>query len=241
LRFTFEEKTADATVYDYSGNGTQVSKWTTIPANEAAFTKTYTVTIELPLGTENEYKNKTCSLSYVVEAIQGNAAIPQEASVTVGDTTTDYESLAEAIVEAAKYENSIVKPLTTVSYSVVIPANNGLTLDLNGADVSVVGASKSFTVKNSSATQSTLTLQNVTINGNEELNNKSALTVESGDVKLNALGVNKFYGVKGGNGIEIAKTATVNITGDTIQAYGNGGYEYAYVTNTYKGVTTTGE
>jgi hypothetical protein len=221
----------------YSNCGTVVSEWV---STSETFDTYYDVVIELPISAGNEYKNKNCKINYAVEAVQGNAAQATEATVKDAngnafkddenkDIDTEYQSLAQAIKVASLYANSVVTPTTTVNYAVVIPENKGLTIDMNGKDISVTGTNSSFAVKNSGSA-ATLKLSGVTINGvSDETNSTalaSALTISSGEVNVNAVGTNTFTGAKGGSGIEIKDDATVTITGDTINAYGNNKLEY---------------
>ena len=56
----------------------------------------------------------------------------------------------------------------------------------------------------------------------------SALTLEDGsDIVLEIVGTCSLTGAAGGNGITVPETSEITITGDTLTAVGNGGYEYS--------------
>ncbi|WP_400239315.1 hypothetical protein [Methanomethylophilus alvi] len=56
----------------------------------------------------------------------------------------------------------------------------------------------------------------------------SALTLEDeSDIVLEIVGTCSLTGAAGGNGITVPETSKITITGDTLTAVGNGGYEYS--------------
>ena len=56
----------------FTGDSAVTSAWTSVAAN-AWTDKTISVEITLPESSGNEYQTKTCSFSYMIEAIQANA------------------------------------------------------------------------------------------------------------------------------------------------------------------------
>ena len=57
----------------FSGR-TSKSSWTTLTANAAVSQSTLNCTVDLPSDAGDEYQGKSCTISYTVEAVQGNAA-----------------------------------------------------------------------------------------------------------------------------------------------------------------------
>ena len=78
-------------------NFSAVSDYETIQGSEAeAEIKTVPVSIELPSDAGNAYQGKACSISYVVEAVQGNAATEWDANTLYLCSARDMYALSSA-------------------------------------------------------------------------------------------------------------------------------------------------
>jgi hypothetical protein len=82
-------------VENYSGM-TLVSNWATVNVGSNAVT--VPVVVELPEDAGNEYQNKTCTVSYKVEAVQGNAkTVDPEAGIIYVYNANDLSSIANQV------------------------------------------------------------------------------------------------------------------------------------------------
>ena len=94
--------------------------WKTSDAKE----KTVTVSIELPYETGNEYQGKTASISFTVEAVQGNADVTEIKS----------EDHLQTLVLMGGGEAALAADVT-LTKSVTIPAGVEVKLNLNGYSI----------------------------------------------------------------------------------------------------------
>ena len=107
VKWAVEGELMGALVGTADGNriGTSIAAWQAWPEADADV-KEIAVAVELPVGVGNEYQNKTASISFVVEAIQGNAEVFNDtnAEVTVGTTsnaqTGANETVEDVVIEA---------------------------------------------------------------------------------------------------------------------------------------------
>ncbi len=81
--------------------GLAVTQWEKVEAGEGD--RTVTVEIELPEETGDEYQDKTCSLVYSVEAVQGNAATKDAVVVTPETTTFTLEDNTDVYFAPGEY------------------------------------------------------------------------------------------------------------------------------------------
>ncbi len=79
---------------------TVISKWASLALDEDFDPDTVHVTIDLPSDRGNKYQDKNCTISYVVEAIQGNAATENP------DSTTLYLYSERDLVKVAQLANA---------------------------------------------------------------------------------------------------------------------------------------
>lgn len=110
---------------NYSGV-TLVSDWAQLAVGSAD--EIVPVTIELPEGAGNEYQEKTCDISYKVEAVQGNAQVenPEEGTIYIY-SANDMKALS------GKY--LVANNGTAEIQNVELMAN----VDLNGAEFKEIG------------------------------------------------------------------------------------------------------
>lgn len=100
------------TVSGVAYNGaTTYSQW----ANADSADITVPVAVELPANAGNAYQNKSCKISYSVEAVQGNVApeIP-ETNVVYIYTATDLRLFAASVNNGNTYEGKTVKLMNNV-------------------------------------------------------------------------------------------------------------------------------
>lgn len=111
----------DAQVY---GGTTTYSHWTSFDG----VTKTVPVSIELPQGAGNEYQNKSCTISYTVEAVQGNAYVfDGEAWLIQGETRTEMSTLSDALTAA--HQGDTIKMAHAGTYAPFTVATEGVTVE----------------------------------------------------------------------------------------------------------------
>ena len=111
----------DAQVY---GGTTTYSRWTPFDG----VTKTVPVSIELPQGAGNEYQNKSCTISYTVEAVQGNAYVfDGEAWLIQGETRTEMSTLSDALTAA--HQGDTIKMAHAGTYAPFTVATEGVTVE----------------------------------------------------------------------------------------------------------------
>ena len=117
-------------------------------------------------------------------------------------------------------DDNSVAGTQTFEYIGCVP--NGTVVLGEGISVAVksVDSTSGMTVSGSGK----LVLDNVVI----AASSGSALTLEDGsDIVLKIVGTCSLTGAAGGNGITVPETSEITITGDTLTAVGNGGYEYS--------------
>lgn len=98
----------EVTIGDDTYNGqTKVSEWTTLtPADEI---DTVHVKISLPKEAGNDYQEKTCTIAYTVEAVQGNASVADsDADTTYIYTVNDLMALASNVAANNTYYGKTV-------------------------------------------------------------------------------------------------------------------------------------
>lgn len=88
----------------------ELSSWEVQAGVESeTLVKTIAISVELPSDAGNEYQEKSCSMRFTVDAVQGNAAVVNPISVYNGDElVADYSNLHKAI-EACKNKAYTVK------------------------------------------------------------------------------------------------------------------------------------
>ncbi|MBO5889285.1 MAG: hypothetical protein J6Q58_04010 [Clostridia bacterium] len=92
---------------NYSGV-TLVSNWAQLAVGSAD--EIVPVTIELPEGAGNEYQDKTCTISYKVEAVQGNATVEnQEDGVLYIWNAFDLKNFRDAVNSGTSFSGKTVK------------------------------------------------------------------------------------------------------------------------------------
>ena len=117
-------------------------------------------------------------------------------------------------------DDNSVAGTQTFEYIGCVP--NGTVVLGEGISVAVksVDSTSGMTVSGSGK----LVLDNVVI----AASSGSALTLEDGsDIVLEIVGTCSLTGAAGGNGITVPETSKITITGNTLTAVGNGGYEYS--------------
>ncbi|MBO4574975.1 MAG: InlB B-repeat-containing protein, partial [Bacteroidales bacterium] len=149
----------------------------------------YTATTGTLSGSANPYSLTLAAANSVINFVP-------VASVTVGETTTNYPTFAEAV--SAWENNSTLTLLANVEYGSTITVNNTRTLDLNGYGIKRTGTGRVFYINGSG---------NLTINdSNPDSEHKFTVTNAYGDAGLatldeasGSLTVNGGY-ITGGNG-----------------------------------------
>ena len=63
----------NVTIDDEAIKGVTITNWASLAAGSTDADKSYSVVIELPENSGNEYQGKSCSIKFAVEAVQGNA------------------------------------------------------------------------------------------------------------------------------------------------------------------------
>ena len=103
--------------------GTTASEWALIDSVTTNVAEV-TVTVALPEGADNEFQGKSCTISYLVEAVQGNVSLVDDADdfALAVASETDAVILTEDIVIAETFE-----------------ITNDVNINLNGKDLSVDG------------------------------------------------------------------------------------------------------
>lgn len=112
LDITFEQG-ENAPIF---GGKTAYTHWARLDANSADIV--VPVTVLLPEGAGNEFQDKACSLSYMVEAVQGNAQVIDDASFVVRPDT-----IASEIKETTKKDTELIMNDSENGVSAKIPAN----------------------------------------------------------------------------------------------------------------------
>lgn len=98
----------EVTIGDDTYNGqTKVSEWTTLtPTDEI---DTVHIKISLPKEAGNDYQEKTCTIAYTVEAVQGNASVADSnADTTYIYTVNDLMALASNVAANNTYYGKTV-------------------------------------------------------------------------------------------------------------------------------------
>ncbi|MGN1062374.1 MAG: SipW-dependent-type signal peptide-containing protein, partial [Candidatus Scatosoma sp.] len=114
---------ADEQVY---GGTTTYSHWATLNAGSEPIT--VPVSIELPQEAGNQYQDKTCKISYTVEAVQGNARVYDgEAYLISGTARTEYNTVQEAI--NAAQTGDTVKVARAGTYAPFTVSTAGVTVE----------------------------------------------------------------------------------------------------------------
>ena len=161
------------------------------PADEnGSAVQTYDCYVELPAAAGNEYQEKSCTITYIVEAVQGNAATTDDENVTVGAatattvidedkvTTESGVKKTTAEITLASADSVAVSETETVSVvSAKVPEGVHLEDDAASLTIKVCETEKpsNFTVE-LAGNLTTKTLE-VTMEGLKE-SNETPLTVE---------------------------------------------------------------
>lgn len=154
----------------YGGN-LKYSPWSTILPGSADVI--VPVVISLPESAGVAYMAKSCTISYMVEAVQGNASLVE--------APTNADQL-QAAINAGVNEIVLMNDITDAA-SVVIPAGKTVSLDLNGNTITG-GLQANSTEKHVYAIENRghLTIKNGTIEA-RGVANYGSLVVESGTFK----------------------------------------------------------
>lgn len=112
LDITFEQG-ENAPIF---GSNAAYSHWARLETNSADIV--VPVTVLLPMGAGNEFQDKACSLAYMVEAVQGNAQVTDDANFIVRPKT-----IATLLTETAVQDTEVVMADAKNGVSATIPAN----------------------------------------------------------------------------------------------------------------------
>ena len=115
----------------FSGR-TSKSSWTTLTANAAVSQSTLNCTVDLPSDAGDEYQGKSCTISYTVEAVQGNAAT----------SDTDENTIEVYTVSDLKWVQKHVSEIDTTD---TVELMNDL--DLTGENWTPIGSSSASAFK----------------------------------------------------------------------------------------------
>ena len=119
-------------VLDASANGSTIvnntSAWSTwtAPASEADKVQNIQVVIELPVEVGNDYQDESAEITFVVEAIQGNAG------VEAGDIRSEADIVNAASNAAANAEDLEVTLMQDIQLTADLELTTDTVIDLNG-------------------------------------------------------------------------------------------------------------
>ena len=170
------EVTIDGTIYD---GASKVSTWETAAPGSADIIVPVKVT--LPESAGNEYKLKTCTFAYTVEAVQGNADVtdaPADDSATTAYYTVATAEELKALAGTTLPNGAVIDIVSDIDLAgteiPAIAAAYGGTLTVNGNSNVISNASVKTPGKQNGMdnyglfyvhTDGTLTINNLTIDG----------------------------------------------------------------------------
>jgi predicted ribosomally synthesized peptide with SipW-like signal peptide len=144
--------------------------WIDLSPATTSVIDTTQVTVELPITIGNEAQNRTCSIKYVVEAVQSNAQI--------GDNVASYEYLGNKV---AKQQSTTVTAGndTTVAIANVVSSSAQKEANETGKTAVTVKVPSSVTTTGEGST-STATTNSLTVNVTEKTIDET-ISVEAGN------------------------------------------------------------
>ncbi len=206
VRWSVNGELMDALIAKADGNKLEnnVTPWQEwkIPAGGSE-TKTIPVSVELPGEITNIYQEMSAEMTFVVEAIQGNG-------------------IDLVLLNGVKYDSA---------EQALAAAVDGDTIDLYGAqpplkiekNVNVVLHNVEIYASQYLGATNAITISTPTTGGVSAV---SAMAEIAEGVTLTLKGNNYLTGAKGGSAIYVEEGETLNLTGDSLVAIGNNGYEY---------------
>ena len=156
-------------------NTTAWATWYT-PATEADKVKTVPVEIKLPIDVGDAYQNKSAKITFIVEAVQGNAVLAEVDS---------YESLLEAIGGAERGEMLDITLVGDIHLPETVSITTTTTINANGKTITT-SADSFFSVAQGSDTD--FTIKNATLSASDYV--ESAISFDNrGSLKLESVNV----------------------------------------------------
>ena len=177
VKWTVEGDLVDALVATVDGVAltSSTSDWALWTTDEAK-TKTLNVSVELPVGTLNDYQEKTANVAFVVEAVQGNAIVDQV-------TTADQLAATLMMGRTATLGDDV--ELDAAS-AISIPAGSVATIDLGGYTLTGNNAKDEGAVIVNNGTLNivgtTGTLTNSVVNGGAVVENNGTMTISGANI-----------------------------------------------------------
>lgn len=196
------------------------STWTLwdIPT-EATKTVSHNVSIELPVDVNDDYQEKTASVTFIVEAVQSNGTDLYVSEVNSPDALAAALLAGEDIVLT---EDVVLDEGTVLE----IAAGSEVVIDLNGKTLTgAVEKSAGALISNEGLlTVKGGTLKNTTVNGGAVINNTGSLVLDGATIVGAPIGDGNYpsYAVTTGGNLVIEEGTSISSDRGAIQIKGNG-------------------